>query len=57
MLQKEMINSNAEVYVRYKDVLALIPEDDIFGLKTSVLRKQLAELPAIIITELEDDTK
>ena len=57
MLQKEMINSNAEIYVRYQDVLALIPEDDIFGFIPSILRKQLAELPAIIITELEDDTK
>lgn len=57
MPQKETTNSNAEVYVRYEDVLALIPEDDICGPKPSALRKKLAELPAIIITELEDDTK
>ena len=55
MSQKEMIN--AGVYVRYEDVLALIPEDDICGPKPSALRKKLAELQAIIITELEDDTK
>ena len=57
MPQKEITNSNAEIYVRYEDILALIPEDDICGPKPSVLRKKLAELPAIIITELEDDTK
>lgn len=57
MPQKEITNSTAEVYVRYEDVLALIPEDDICGPKPSALRKKLAELPAIIITELEDDTK
>ena len=57
MPQKEITNSTAEVYVRYEDVLALISEDSICELKPSVLRKKLAELPAIIITELEDDTK
>lgn len=57
MPQKEITNSNAEIYVRYEDILALIPEDDICGPKPSALRKKLAELPAIIITELEDDTK
>ena len=57
MPQKEMTNSNVGVYVRYEDVLALIPEEDICGPKPSALRKKLAELPAIIITELEDDTK
>lgn len=57
MPQKEITNSNAEIYIRYEDILALIPEDDICGPKPSALRKKLAELPAIIITELEDDTK
>ena len=38
------------IYVKLEDVLILIPEDE-------ELRKQIAELPAIIITELEDDTK
>lgn len=57
MPQKEITNSNTGIYVRYEDVLALIPEDDICGPKPSALRKKLAELPAIIITELEDDTK
>lgn len=38
------------IYVKLEDILALIPED-------KELRKQIAELPAIIITELEDDTK
>jgi hypothetical protein len=42
---------NNGIYVKLEDVLALIPEDDI------ALRKKLAELKAIIITELEDDTK
>ena len=45
------------IYVKLGDVLALLPEDDIVGPKPTHLRKQLAELPAIIITELEDDTK
>ena len=45
------------IYVKLEDVLALLPEDDIVGLKPTYLRKLLAELPAIIITELEDDTK
>ena len=45
------------IYVKLEDVLALIPTDDIYGPKPTHLRKQLAELPAIIITELEDDTK
>ena len=57
MPQREITNSNAEIYIRYEDILALIPEDDICGPKPSALRKKLAELPAIIITELEDDTK
>ena len=57
MPQNETTNSNTEIYVRYEDVLALIPEDDICGPKPSALRKKLAELPAIIIAELEDDTK
>ena len=39
------------IYVKLEDVLALLPEND------THLRKLLAELPAIIITELEDDTK
>ena len=45
------------VYVKLEDVLALLPKDDTVGPKPTYLRKQLAELPAIIITELEDDTK
>lgn len=45
------------IYVKLEDVLALLPEDDTVGPKPSALRKKLAELPAIIITELEDDTK
>ena len=57
MPQKEMTNSNTGVYVRYEDVLALIPEDDICGPKPSTLRKKLAELPAFIVAEMEDDTK
>ena len=42
---------NHGIYVKLEDVLALIPTDDVY------LRKKLAELPAIIIAELEDDTK
>lgn len=42
---------NNGVYVKLEDVLALLPMDD------THLRKLLAELPVIIITELEDDTK
>ena len=57
MPQKKTIDCNSGIYVRYEDVLALIPEDDICEPKPSALRKKLAELPAIIITELEDDTK
>ena len=38
------------IYVKLEDVLALISNDD-------NLKEKLAELPAIIITELEDDTK
>lgn len=45
------------VYVKLEDVLALLPEDDVVSLKSTHLRKLIAELPAIIITELEDDTK
>ena len=41
---------NNDIYVKIEDVLALIPNDD-------ELREQVAELPAIIIAELEDDTK
>jgi hypothetical protein len=48
---------NNGIYVKLEDVLALIPEDDVVGPKPTALRKKLAELPAIIITELEDDTK
>lgn len=48
---------NNGIYVKLEDVLALLPEDDIVGPKPTTLRKKLAELPAIIITELEDDTK
>lgn len=57
MPQKKTTDCNSGIYVLYEDVLALIPEDDICGPKPSALRKKLAELPAIIITELEDDTK
>lgn len=52
-----MQNLNHGIYVKLEDVLVLIPENDICGPKPSALRKKLAELPAIIITELEDDTK
>lgn len=45
------------IYVKLEDVLALLPEDDICGPKPTHLRKLLVELPAIIITEMEDDTK
>lgn len=45
------------IYVKLEDVLALLPEDDVVGPKPTYLRRKLAELPAIIITELEDDTK
>jgi hypothetical protein len=45
------------IYIKLEDVLALLPENDIVGFKPTYLRKKLAELPAIIITELEDDTK
>ena len=48
---------NNGIYVKLEDVLALIPEDDTVGPKPTTLRKKLAELPAIIIAELEDDTK
>ena len=48
---------NNGIYVKLEDVLALIPEDDVVGPKPTHLRKKLAELPAIIIAELEDDTK
>ena len=45
------------IYIKLEDVLALLPEDDLCGPKPTYLRKLIAELPAIIITELEDDTK
>lgn len=45
------------VYIKLEDVLALLPENDICGPKPTHLRKLLAELPTIIITEMEDDTK
>ena len=45
------------IYIKLEDVLTLLPEDDICGPKPTYLRKLIAELPAIIITELEDDTK
>lgn len=45
------------IYIKLEDVLALLPEDDTVGPKPTALRKKFAELPAIIITELEDDTK
>lgn len=48
---------NNGVYVKLEDVLALLPKDDVCGPKPTYLRKLLAELPAIIIAELEDDTK
>ena len=38
------------IYVKLEDVLALIPTDE-------TLKEQITHLPAIIITELEDDTK
>ncbi len=57
MPQKKTTESNSGVYVKLEDVLALIPEDDICGPKPSALRKKLAELPAIIVAEMEDDTK
>ncbi len=41
---------NNGIYVKIEDVLALIPDND-------KLREQIAKLPAIIISELEDDTK
>jgi hypothetical protein len=41
---------NNGIYVKIEDVLALIIDND-------KLREQIAALPAIIITELEDDTK
>lgn len=53
----EKTTTNSGIYVKLEDVLALIPEDDICGPKPTYLRKKLAELPAIILTELEDDTK
>ena len=46
-----------DMYVRLEDILALIPNDDICGPKPSYLRKQILDLPAIIIHEMEDDTK
>ena len=57
MPQKKTTESNSGIYVKLEDVLALIPEDDICGPKPTYLRKKLAELPAIIIAEMEDDTK
>lgn len=61
MPQKKTIDCNSGIYVKLEDVLALIPEDDICGPKPSALRKQLAELPAIILAEVEfteeDDIK
>ena len=48
---------NNGIYVKIEDVLALIPEDDTVGPKPTYLREKIAELPAIIIAELEDDTK
>jgi hypothetical protein len=45
------------IYVKLEDVLALLPEDDTVGPKPTYLREKIIELPAIIITELEDDTK
>lgn len=41
---------NNGIYIKLEDVLTLIPNDD-------ELREQIAALPAIIIAELEDDTK
>jgi hypothetical protein len=41
---------NNGIYVKIEDVLALIPDND-------KLREQIAALPAIIISEMEDDTK
>ena len=38
------------IYIKLEDILVLITED-------KELRKHIAELPAIIIAELEDDTK
>ena len=43
-----MVNNG--IYVKIEDVLVLIPDDD-------KLREQIAALPAIIVAELEDDTK
>ena len=48
---------NNGIYIKLEDVLTLLPEDDTVGPKPTVLRKKLAELPAIIVAELEDDTK
>ena len=56
-MQEKTTDCKSGVYVRLEDVLALIPEDDIVGPKPTFLRKKLAELPAIIIAEMEDDTK
>ena len=41
---------NNGIYIKLDDVLALILDNE-------ELTKQIVELPAIIITELEDDTK
>lgn len=57
MQEKKTADCRSGVYVKLEDVLALIPEDDICGPKPSALRKKLAELPAIIVAEMEDDTK
>ena len=61
MSQKKTTNYNSGIYVKLEDVLALIPEDDNCEPKSSALRKQLAELPAIILAEVEvteeDDIK
>lgn len=46
-----------DVYIKLEDALGLLPENDVVGPKPSYLRKALTELPAIIITEMEDDTK
>ena len=47
----------SDTYIKLEDVLALIPYGDICEPKLSYLRKQILDLPTIIIHEMEDDSK
>lgn len=52
---EDFSSPNVIKYVKLDDVLALLPTDDIVGPKPTHLRKQLAELPAILLTDLGEE--